>query len=93
MGLKSWLKRLDKTARGSFASFELLAGTTCYNDPRSLDLFRHWVACATAGNNPDREALVRERDIRPRSLVAGRDLYDQEEAPDLSEPSERREDV
>ena len=34
----------------------------------------------------DREALLREREIRPRSLVAGRDVYDQEEVGDLSEP-------
>jgi hypothetical protein len=33
----------------------------------------------------DREALLREREIRPRSLVAGRDVYDQE-VEDLSEP-------
>jgi len=32
----------------------------------------------------DLEALVRERDIRPRSLVAGRGVYDQE-TEDLSE--------
>ena len=38
----------------------------------------------------DREALLRERVIRPRSLVAGRDVYDQE-VEDLSEP-EIRED-
>jgi hypothetical protein len=33
----------------------------------------------------DLEALVREREIRPRSLVAGRDVYDQD-VEDLSEP-------
>lgn len=37
----------------------------------------------------DREALLREREIRPRSLVAGRDVYDQE-VEDLAE-SEIRE--
>jgi hypothetical protein len=36
----------------------------------------------------DLEALVTERDIRPRSLVAGRDVYDQE-VEDLSEPELR----
>jgi hypothetical protein len=36
----------------------------------------------------DREALLRERVIRPRSLVAGRDVYDQE-VEDLSEPAIR----
>jgi hypothetical protein len=33
----------------------------------------------------DREALLRERVIRPRRLVAGREVYDQE-VEDLSEP-------
>jgi hypothetical protein len=33
----------------------------------------------------DLEALLTEREIRPRSLVAGRDVYDQE-VEDLSEP-------
>ena len=33
----------------------------------------------------DREALLREREIRPRSLVAGRDVHDQE-VEHLSEP-------
>jgi hypothetical protein len=33
----------------------------------------------------DREALLREREIRPRTLVAGRDVYDQE-VEYLSEP-------
>jgi hypothetical protein len=38
----------------------------------------------------DREALVREREIRPRSLVTGRDVYDQD-VPDLSEPESHSE--
>jgi hypothetical protein len=37
----------------------------------------------------DREALLRAREVRPRSLVAGRDVYAQDVV-DLSEP-ERRE--
>jgi hypothetical protein len=36
----------------------------------------------------DREVLVRERVIRPRSLVAGRDVYDQD-VENLSEPESR----
>jgi len=124
MGLRSWLKRLDRTARGSFASFELLDGTRFYYNPRSLDLFLHFCDCITAGNpdkwpeppeavravtearDPeaalqsisggaewlpyDREALITERVIRPRSLVAGRDVFDQE-VEDLSEPESRSE--
>ncbi len=38
----------------------------------------------------DREALITEREIRPRSLVADRDVYDQE-AEDLFEPESRTE--
>lgn len=38
----------------------------------------------------DREALLRERVIRPRSLVAGRDVYDQEVG--ISRSPERCED-
>jgi hypothetical protein len=34
----------------------------------------------------DAEALTAERVIRPRSLVAGRDVYDDQEVEDLSEP-------
>jgi hypothetical protein len=36
----------------------------------------------------DLEVLITEREIRPRSLVAGRDVYDQE-VEDLSEPQSR----
>jgi len=36
----------------------------------------------------DRVALIREREIRPRSLVAGRDVYDQD-VEDLCEPVNR----
>jgi hypothetical protein len=52
MGLKSWLKRLDRTARGSFASFELLDGITFYYDPRSLDLFMHWAPAPRRATTP-----------------------------------------
>jgi hypothetical protein len=36
----------------------------------------------------DRETLLREREITPRSLVGGRDVYDQD-LPNLSEPESR----
>ena len=38
----------------------------------------------------DLEALLTEREIRPRSLVAGRDVYDQD-VEDLSEPQSHEE--
>ena len=124
MGLRARLERLERVARGTLVSFELLDGSRFYYNPQTLELFLHWTKCLDAGNpdkwpeapeavrkvteakNPeaalerisggaawlpyDREALLRERVIRPRSLVAGRDVYDQE-VEDLSEP-EIRED-
>ena len=119
MGLRGRLERLERAARGTLVSFELLDGSRFYYNPQTPELFMHWYDCATAGNpdkwpeapeavrkvteakDPeaalvrisggaewiayDREALLREREIRPRSLVAGRDVYDQE-VEDLSEP-------
>ena len=119
MGLRARLERLERAARGTLVSFELLDGSRFYHNPQTPELFMHWYDCATAGNpdkwpeapeavrkvteakDPeaalerisggaewipyDREALLREREIRPRSLVAGRDVYDQE-VEDLSEP-------
>ena len=124
MGLRARLERLERVARGTLVSFELLDGSRFYYNPQTLELFMHWTDCLKAGNpdkwpeapeavrkvteakNPeaalerisggaewlpyDRKALLREREIRPRSLVAGRDVYDQE-VEDLSEP-EIRED-
>ena len=118
--MRSWLKRVERRVRGSYASFELLDGTRFYYNPRSLDLFMHWSDCLRAGNPArwpappeavrkvtearapeaalalisggaewmipyDLESLTREREIRPRSLVAGRPVDDQD-GPDLSEP-------
>jgi hypothetical protein len=122
MGLRGWLKRLEREARGEMVSFELLDGRRYYHDPTAGELFLHFYECATGGNpdtwpeapevirkvtearDPqaalesvslpgsyfdifpyDPEVLVRERRIVPRSLVAGRDVYDQE-VEDLSEP-------
>jgi hypothetical protein len=119
MGLRARLERLERAARGTLVSFELLDGSRFYYNPQTLELFLHWMECLKAGN-PDKwpeppeavrkvteakdpeaalerisggakwlpydpQALLRERVIRPRSLVAGRDVYDQE-VEDLSEP-------
>ncbi len=122
MGLRARLRRLERTARGTLVSFELLDGSRFYYNPQTFELFLHWTKCLDAGNpdkwpeapeavrkvteakDPeaalelisggaewipyDREALLEERVIRPRSLVAGRDVYDQE-VEDLSEPQIR----
>ena len=120
MPLRSWIKRLERDARGNLASFELLDGSRYYFDPASAALFLHWCDCIRAGNPPDwpqppeivrklceakdvsrafdevegggtwstfvydREVLINERRLEPRSLVAGRDPYDQA-VEDLSE--------
>ena len=122
MGLRSRLRRLERAARGTLVSFELLDGSRFYYDTQTFEVFLHWRECLWAGN-PDKwpeppevvrklteakdpeaalesiieeaewitydlEALLEERVIRPRSLVAGRDVYDQE-VEDLSEPQIR----
>ncbi len=120
MGLKGWLKKLERAAREELVSFELRDGSRYYYDPGSPDLFMHWYDCACAGNPADwpeppeivrklceakdvraaleevrgggssdffpydPEVLMRERRLEPRSLVVGRDPYDQE-VEDLSE--------
>jgi hypothetical protein len=122
MGLRARLERLERAARDTLVSFELLDGSRFYYNLETFELFLHWNKCLGAGNpdkwpeapeavrkvteakDPeaalelinggaswdvlpyDREALLREREIRPRSLVAGRDVYDDREIEDLSEP-------
>lgn len=120
MGLRGWLKRLERGAREDMASFALTDGSRYYYDPASSELFMHWYACLTAGN-PDRwpeppevcrkltqardpatageqlmsstgkffpydpRVLATERRLEPVSLVAGRDVHDQD-VEDLSDP-------
>ena len=50
MALRSWLRRVEKAARGDIGSFELLDGTRYYFDPASWDLFKHWTDCARVGS-------------------------------------------
>jgi hypothetical protein len=66
---------------------EAVRKVTEAKDPRAaLESIR---GGGTWGTFPyDPEALANERDIRPRSLIAGRDVYDQE-VEDLSEPELR----
>lgn len=118
MGLKGWLKKLERAARDELVSFELRDGSRYYYDPATPDLFMHWYDCACAGNPPgwpeppeivrklreakdvraaleavvgtseffpyDRQTLLNERRLEPISLIAGRDVHDQE-VEDLSE--------
>ena len=53
MALRSWLKRIERAARGDVGSFELQSGERFYFDPTSWDLFMHWTDCAKAGNARD----------------------------------------
>jgi hypothetical protein len=50
MGLRSWMKRMERAAKGNMASFELLDGSRYYFDPLSWDLFMHWCECIRAGS-------------------------------------------
>jgi len=46
MGLRSWVKRVERAARGNLASFELLDGSRFFYNPTSWTLFLHWYECA-----------------------------------------------
>jgi hypothetical protein len=46
--MRSKLRRLERTARGHLASFELLDGSRYYFDPTSAELFLHWCECLRA---------------------------------------------
>ncbi len=50
MALRSWLKRVERAARGNVESFELRDGSRYYFDPASWELFMHWIECGKAGN-------------------------------------------
>ena len=53
MGLRGWLKRLERGTREDMASFVLMDGSRYYYDPASPELFMHWYDCLVAGN-PER---------------------------------------
>jgi hypothetical protein len=119
VGLRGWLKRLERSSRENLASFALEDGSRYYYDLAAPDVFLHWHECLIAGNpenwpespevlrklteakDPaqaaeqlmsrtgdlfpyDPEILITERRLEPVSLVAGRDVHDQE-VEDLSE--------
>jgi hypothetical protein len=69
--LRSWIKRLERDARGEMASFELLDGSRYYYDRASRDVFLHWAECILAGsahNWPEPPEVVRKlceaKDVR-----------------------------
>jgi hypothetical protein len=50
MGLRGWIKRLERDARGDLASFELWDGSRYYYDPMSPELYLFCYDCL--GANP-----------------------------------------
>ena len=72
MGLKGWLKRLERGAREDLASFALEGGTRHYYDPQSGECFLHSMDCLRAQGDgepfPDApatlQAITRARDRR-----------------------------
>jgi hypothetical protein len=51
MGLRGWLKRLERGAREDLASFVLENGGRHYYDPKSGECFLHSMACLRAQGN------------------------------------------
>lgn len=70
MGLRGWLKRLERDARGDLASFVLVDGSRYYYDPTSGEIFLHGMDCLRAQYNGEPfpeppetiRALTRARD-------------------------------
>lgn len=63
MPLRSWIKRMEKAAKGNLESFELLDGSRYYFDPMSFSLFLHMCDCLHAGsahNWPEPPEVVRK---------------------------------
>jgi hypothetical protein len=48
MGLKGWLKRLERGSRGDLVSFVLEDGSRHYYDPASAEIFLHSMDCLRA---------------------------------------------
>jgi hypothetical protein len=50
MGLRSWVKRLEREARGNLSSFVLEDGSRHYFNPESGECFLHGCECVRAGS-------------------------------------------
>lgn len=50
MGLRGWVRRLERGARGNLASFVLEDGTRHYFNPESGECFLHACDCVRAGS-------------------------------------------
>jgi hypothetical protein len=50
MGLRDKMRRLEREAEGTIASFELLDGSRYYFDPISWEPFDHWHKCIGASS-------------------------------------------
>jgi hypothetical protein len=48
MGLRGWIKRMERASREDLASFLLEDGSRYYYDPTSPEVFLHSYACALA---------------------------------------------
>ncbi len=61
--MRGWVKRLEHTARGNLASFELLDGSRYYYDPATWELFMHWYEClgqSSAHDWPEPPEVIRK---------------------------------
>ena len=50
MGIKGFIKRLERGARGNMESFVLEDGSTYYFNPKGGELYLHAAACIRAGH-------------------------------------------
>jgi hypothetical protein len=50
MGLRGWVKRLERDARGNLSSFALEDGSRHYFNPESGECFLHACECVRAGS-------------------------------------------
>jgi len=65
VGLKDWMRRVERAARGEIEGFELLDGSRYYFDSEEAykALFLHWCDCLHAGsahNWPEPPELLRK---------------------------------
>jgi hypothetical protein len=72
MGLRGWIKRMERASREDLASFLLEDGSRYYYNPTSAEIFLHGYACALAQGDAEPfpeppetlKALTRAKDRR-----------------------------